>query len=73
VYFNLYVLEMKREDNRFLNTMVATIIQISLLIASRMQFWFGTFVPKYLNFTTFSEELLAILHYDFVLHFGDET
>jgi hypothetical protein len=36
------------------------------LISSCMQFWYVTVIPKYLNFATFSYDLLAISMFWFV-------
>jgi len=58
-------LERRQED---VNRMITSIPWNMLLISSWMQFLFVTFVPKYLNFATFSKDCQSV-NYDFILHF----
>jgi hypothetical protein len=37
------------------------------------QFWFDIAIPTYLFFAKYFKDLLGILHYDSVLHCGQET
>jgi hypothetical protein len=46
---------------------------ICSLICSCTQFWFVSAISKYLNFATFSKDLLGGLCCDCVLHCADET
>jgi hypothetical protein len=63
---------MRCEDRRFWSERQQEFPEFNLFsIPSWMQFWFVTFVPKYLNFATFSNDLF--LDYDFVRHYGEET
>jgi hypothetical protein len=60
----LYILILKflerRWEDKSLNRMVACILEFNLLlIFLLMQFWSVTVVLKYLNFATFSKDLLA--------------
>jgi hypothetical protein len=66
-------LERRREDKRLWTEQQQAIPESNLpLIYSWMLFWLVTVIPKYLNFATYSKDLLVV-NYDFVLHFGDKT
>ena len=68
--FNFF--ESRRDDIIFSNECHAFPIFISSLISSRMSFVFVTVTPRYLNFSTFSNNKFSIslLYFDFVLHFA---
>jgi hypothetical protein len=54
-------LDSRREDERFWSEWQQASPQFNLhLISSWIKFWFVTFVPKYPNCATFSEDLLAV-------------
>jgi len=54
-------LDSKLEDKRFCTERLQAFPDFSLLlISSRIEFWFVTVVPQYLNSSTLSEELLSI-------------
>jgi hypothetical protein len=61
VCFSLTFSDSKWEDKRFWNAWQQALPEFSLLlISSWMHFWFiNIIIPKYLNFTTFSKDLLA--------------
>jgi hypothetical protein len=70
VYFNFQIFRLQPGRQKILNCMVASIPWIySLLISSLMQFWFVTVVPKYLNFATFSKDVLAAFIFQFFITF----
>ena len=70
----LTFMHVANRKTKILNWMVANIPRFNLpLVSSWMHFLCVNTVPKYLNFGTFSKDLLAILCCDFVLQSIDET
>jgi hypothetical protein len=54
-------LDDKLEDRRLLSEMKQAFLESSLFLISQcMQFWYVSVVPRYLNFTTLSSDLLVI-------------
>jgi hypothetical protein len=62
LHFPVFIfLDSRREDKRFWTELYQALSEFNLLlISSWIRFWFVTVVPKYLNCSTFSKDLLSI-------------
>jgi len=62
-------LDSRLEDKRFCTEWQQAFLDFNLLlIPSWIEFWFVKFIPKYMNSSTLSKELLTYFYCDFVQH-----